>query len=208
MTVTKLIKSQNVDGRVYIELDNGERLKGSVVIVSDYSLYKGRELTDAEYEEVKNLASLVVTKERALKLLNARMMSSRELVDKLVSKGETERDAQAAAVYYESIGFINDEKYGAEIVRHYSSRSYGVGRIRQELYKRGIPKDLWDTLLKDNLPEDNCAMVRFIEKRLKNREHDENVMKRLTDTLLRRGYSRGQIKNALDEYLSMEGDDV
>ncbi len=208
MTVTKLIKSQNIDGRIYIELDNGERLKGSVMIVSEYSLYKGRELTDAEYEDVKNLASLVVAKERALKLLNSRMMSSRELVEKLVSKGETEKNAQIAAKYYESIGFIDDERYGAEIVRHYSSRSYGVGRIRQELYKRGVPKEMWDELLKNNLPEDDCALIHFIEKRLKNHEPDESVIKRLTDTLLRRGYSRSQIKNALEQYSSMEGDDV
>jgi len=197
--IEKLYKSQKVADRWYAELENGETIRVSLAIVADYSLYKGRELTDDELSALRDVAAESGAKSRALRMLGTRQMSRRELVDKLTQKGETEENAAAAADFMERIGAVNDEEYSKAIVRHYSKKGYGAARIKQELSRRGIPRELWDEALCE-LPEGDEAIDALIARKLAGREPDKREVKRLTDMLLRRGFSWGQIKAALGRY--------
>ena len=37
------------------------------------------------------------------------------------------------------MGFLNDGRYAALVVRHYAGKGYGPARVRQELQRRGVP---------------------------------------------------------------------
>ena len=37
--------------------------------------------------------------------------------------------------------------YAGVIVRHYGAMGYGPGRVKQELHRRGVPRELWDEAL-------------------------------------------------------------
>lgn len=199
MRIEKLYKSQKVADRWYAELTGGETIRVSLAIVADYSLYKGRELTDEELSDLRAAAAESGAKSRALRMLGARQMSRRELVDKLTQKGETEENAAAAADFMERIGAVNDEEYSKAIVRHYSKKGYGAARIKQELSRRGVPREMWDEALCE-LPEGDETIDTLIARKLNGREPDKQEVKRLTDMLLRRGFSWGQIKAALGRY--------
>ncbi len=198
-TVTRIFESRHVPGRWYAETDGGEALRVNVALIADFSLYTGRELSGEEYARLTAAASRMNARARALKLLGFRAMSRRELVDKLTQKGESPEDAQEAADYLEELGYLDDAQYAASLVRHYAGKGYGPGRVRQELFRRGVPRELWEQALAE-LPEDTDAVDQLIRRRLQGGTPDRKELKKLTDALLRRGFGWGEIKSALARY--------
>lgn len=198
-TVTKLTQSEKNRDRWYAQLDTGETLSLSLALIADFSVFTGRELTDGELEALRSAAARLNTRTLALRMLDARAMSRRELIDRLTGKGERAEDAEAAADYLESVGYLDDARYAAGLARHYSRKGYGPGRVRQELYARGVPRELWEDALGE-LPRDNDAIDALIDRRLRGARPDKKELKRLTDMLLRRGFSWGDIRAALARY--------
>lgn len=197
--LVKLTQSQNAKDRWYADFDAGESLQISLALIADFSLFTGRELTEEEFASLRAAASKQNARARAMRILGARAMSRKELVDRLKEKGETEEDAEDAAGYLESIGYLNDAQYAVSLARHYAQKGYGPAKVRQELYRRGVPKELWEAALEE-LPEDTGAIDALIDGRLRGAEPDRKELKRLTDLLLRRGFSWGDIKSALARY--------
>lgn len=93
------------------------------------------------------------------------MYSRKELRDKLVQKGEDADTAAYCADWLAEHGFINDETYAAAIVRHYAAKNLGVSRIRMELSRRGISRELWEDALAE-MPENDSALERYLRQHL------------------------------------------
>ncbi len=198
-TVTKLTESKKVKDRWYADFDTGETLEVGLSVIADHSLFTGRAYSEEEFAALRADVSRLGARARALRLLGTRPMSRHELTDKLTEKGETPEDVQSAVDYLEGLGYLDDAQYAASLVRHYAGKGYGPGRVRQELYRRGVPKELWEDALAE-LPEDTEAIDALIDRRLRGAEPDRKELKRLTDMLLRRGYGWGEIKSALSRY--------
>ena len=92
---------------------------------------------------------------------------------------------------------MDDAAYAGAIARHYAAGGYGAGRVRQELQKRGVPRELWDEALAQ-MPDSAVAIDRFLHSRLKGRPADHVMLKKLSDALLRRGFSWTDIRPALN----------
>jgi len=140
------------------------------------------------------------TKARAIRMLDKRDYARQELINKLTEKGETEEDATEVADRFVELGIIDDARYSAIVVRHYAAKGYGMSRIKNELYRRGISKDLWDSALEE-MPEQDDTIDRFLASKLKG-SVDTKDIKRASDALLRRGFSWEEIKSALMRYKS------
>ena len=69
--------------------------------------------------------------------------------------------------------------------------------MRQELQRRGIPRQLWEDAL-SQLPDSAEAIDRFLRKKLGGRAPDRAMLKKLSDALLRRGFSWNDIRPALN----------
>ncbi len=196
LKIEALIKSQRVADRWYVRLEGGESIRVDTGLIAQYSLYSGRELTGEELESLRESAAASGCRARALRMLGARMLSEKELYDKLIEKGETPENACGAVKRMAELGYIDDGEYAAAIVRRYSGQGYGLGRVRQELYRRGVPKELWETALQQ-LPEDTSAIDGLLRRRLGGREEDPRERRRAVDMLRRRGFSWEEIKSAL-----------
>ena len=138
--------------RISIELSNGEEIKATLALAAELRLYAGKALEERELETLRSSAALALCKNRGMELLSYRPMSAKELRDKLVQKGEAAENAEAAVDWLQSRGFLNDERYAGMVVRHYAGKGYGAGRIRQELQRRGISRELWEDALQE-MPE-------------------------------------------------------
>lgn len=204
--VTKLTESLKVKGRWYAEFEDGESLAVNVNLIADFSLFTGRELDEEEHDALRKASSVMVARSRALELLGRRAMSRRELTDKLTEKGVSPEDSRDAADYLESLGYLDDAQYAGSLARHYSQKGYGPARVKQELYRRGVPKELWEKALSE-LPADHDAIDGLIDRRLRGERPDKKERKRLTDMLLRRGFSWEDIRSALSRYDFSEGHD-
>ena len=143
----------------------------------------------------------MTAKERALAMLDRRDYSRAELLKKLVEKGEDETEAAEAVERLAELGFVDDARYAPIIVRHYAAKGYGPQRVRQELQRRGIPKDLWDGAM-EQMPQQDDTIDRLLRSKLKSDAPDRAELKKATDFLLRKGYGWDEIRSAVARYTS------
>ena len=139
-------------------------------------------------------------KARALKILERRDVSRKMLLDKLTEKGVADADAEEVADWLCGLGVVNDERFAGLIVRHYAARGYGERRIREELYRRGIDRELWDAALEELTSSDE-RLDRLLGAKLRGDASPENLQ-RTQNYLLRRGYSWEDVREATERYLS------
>ena len=143
----------------------------------------------------------MTAKEKALQLLDKRDYSRAELLRKLAEKDFNEAEATEAVDRLAELGFVDDARYAPIIVRHYAAKGYGAQRVRQELQRRGIPKELWDEAM-EQMPQQDDTIDRLLRSKLKSETPDRAELKRASDFLLRKGYGWDEIKAAVARYKS------
>ncbi len=141
------------------------------------------------------------TRKKALSLLERRDYGSEELCAKLVEKGAGPDEARAAVRYMVRVGFIDDERYAAMVVRHYAAKGYGVGRVREELRRRKLDRELWDAALAE-LPEPDETVDALLRAKLRGKAADRDTIRKAGAALVRRGFTWEAVKAATDRYLA------
>ena len=141
------------------------------------------------------------TRKKALSLLERRDYGSEELCAKLVEKGAEPDEARAAVRYMVRVGFIDDERYAAMVVRHYAAKGYGVGRVREELRRRKLDRELWDAALAE-LPEPDETVDALLRAKLRGNAADRDTIRKAGAALVRRGFTWEAVKAATDRYLA------
>jgi regulatory protein len=195
MQVERVEPSRHKKGRILVFLDDGACLKITEQELLDFGLRPGDELDEDTLRRLKEATGVSNTRAAAADLIGKRAMSRRDLERKLQEKGANEAEARYAAEWLEAIGALNDAEYAAALARHYSGRGYGPARVREKLYEKGIPRELWEDAL-EQIPENDGQIDAFLAGKLRGREPDEKEKRRLTNALLRRGYPWGDIKAA------------
>ena len=195
MRIERIEASKHKRGRVLVFLEDGACLKITEQELLDFGLRAGDDLNEATLAKLKEAAGVSNVKATAADIIGKRAMSRASLEKRLKEKGASEADARYAAEWLEAIGAINDADYAALLARHYGEMGYGPARVREKLYEKGVPRELWDEAL-DQLPEGGNQIDRFLQGKLHGRTPDEKEKKRLTDALLRRGYSWGDVRAA------------
>ena len=171
-------------------------VKSTLGVVTELRLFSGKELDDRDMEALIRDSRRALMREKALELVSQRQMSEKELNRKLRDKGADEETADYCVQWITERGLIDEERYAGAIVRHYASKGYGEGRVRQELMHRGVPRELWDDALGE-LPEDTSKLDRLVASKLRDPE-DRDAVRKLSASLYRRGYSGEEIREALE----------
>ena len=195
MTIERIEASRHKKGRVLVFLEDGACLRITEQELLDFGLRSGDELDDKTLQKLKEAAGVSNVKATAADLVGKRAMSRRDLERKLQNRGASETEARYAAEWMEAIGAINDADYAAVLARHCADLGYGPQRVREKLYEKGVPRELWDDAL-DTLPDSAGQIDAFLERKLRGRVPDQREKKRLCDALLRRGFSWGDIRAA------------
>ena len=207
MVIRELKPSKRVQGRWLVMLEDGSILRVGEKEVIDFALYTGKELTEDEAQAIVEAARRTGLKEKTINLLARKPMSRRELERKLGEWEAGEEETAAICDRMEELGFLNDGEYAARLVRHYSAKGYGERKLRDELYRRGIPREFWEEALAR--AEDSAGAIdAFIEKKLAGKTVDQKELKKVSDALARRGFSWSDISNALGRYGARMEEDV
>ena len=207
MVLTKLSPSQKVQGRWLAQLEDGTVLSLGEGEVAAFGLYTGMELDGDTLERLDRAARLARVKEKALSLIARRPMSRKELLDKLTRPGRTGQpfatmeEAEGAANRLAELGYLDEGAYARQVAAQARAKGYGDRRIRDELYRRGVPREYWEEALGElESPQD--AIDAFVSKRLAGWDGDPKALKRVADGLARRGYGWEEIRDALERYRS------
>ena len=180
-------------------LEGGDLLRITESELLRFGLSIGLDIDDGTVVELQQSGARSETRVRAANMISARPLSRRELVKRLREKGALESDAEAAADWLEEIGALNDADYASMLVRHYGGMGYGEAKIRDELYRRGVGRELWEDALAAS-PDAQETIARVIAQKTKGRALDEKGRKRLSDMLLRRGFAWRDVRAALAAY--------
>ena len=184
--------------RVSVELSNGEAIASTVGVVAELRLYRDQEMDAEKLEALRNASALALLKTKALELLSRRPLSAKELNDKLVQKGAEPQSAAACVRWLLEQGLLDDESYAGAVARHYAAKGYGPGRIRQELSRRGVPRDYWDEALEQR-PDNTEKIDKLIAARLHDPD-DRDQVRKVTAALFRRGFGWDEIRAALARF--------
>ena len=99
-------------------------------------------------------------------MLSRRPLSATMLEKKLLDKGFAPEAADYAVQRMRLLRAIDDEAYAEMLIRSYRNKGYGALRIRQELYQRGVPKDIAAQQLR-NMEPNWEKMHALLEKKLR-----------------------------------------
>lgn len=197
MRITRIENSKHVQERVLVYLEEGDPLRITQNELLQFGLYQGMDLSPDLVVQLQNTGRRSESRAAAARMASGRMLSRKELTDRLNRKGVDPDTAEEMADWLEALGAVDDAAYAGVIARHYAASGYGPGRVRQELQKRGIPRELWEDAL-SQLPDSADAIDGFLKKKLGGRTPDRAMLKKLSDALLRRGFSWNDIRPALN----------
>ncbi len=197
----KLERLEPLDSPNYLRLifDDGKRLKAPAFKVVELGLAPGDEVPPEIFLALEQAQSLALCKERAVRIITASGVSKKELRKRLIQKGETEEDADAAVSWLEELHLIDDLETAKQLVRSAAARGYGRARAKNILYEKGIEKELWDEALAE-LPEMDDAIDLFLRRRLQVRPLDDKLIRKTVDALIRRGHSYSDIQAGLRRF--------
>ena len=186
MRITSL--KQVTAEHVTVLFEDETDVKSTLGVVTELRLFSGKELDDREMEALIRNSRRALMREKALELVSQRQMSAKELSRKLHDKGADEETADYCVQWVLERGLIDEERYAAAIVRHYAAKGYGEGRLRQELMRRGVSRELWDDALGE-MPVDTSKL---------RDPDDRDAVRKLSASLYRRGFSGDEIREALE----------
>ncbi len=189
--------------RFRLRLDNGTTLKVYPSVIAEMGLYPGQELPEAAMASLLDACGAASAKERAVRIISSASVSARELEERLVRKGEDAEHSRAAVQWLTDLRLLDDRQLAAQVVRNGLAKGYGAARIRQMLYEKRVPRELWDEALAE-LPSQDGAIDDFLRQRFRGKAPDRAECKRATDALLRRGHRWEDIRRALERYAPEE----
>lgn len=201
MKIKRIEASKYVQERVLVYPEEGDPLRITRAELLQFGLQQGMDLPPELVVELEQFGKHSSLRAKGAQLASGRMLSKKELREKLVRKGAGEEEAQDIALWLEELGAVDERAYAGILVRHYAAAHYGKKRIVQELQRRGIPRELMEEALAQ-LPQPREAIESYIAAKYKGRSLDFDARRKLGNALLRRGFDWHDIRpvlNALGE---------
>lgn len=192
-------------GRFRVQFGDGSVLRLYRQTVEDFGLCSGQELTDEQFERLRQNAADVSAKMRAVRVVAACAVSEKDLEHRLIQKGEDPHCARQAVQWLQEHDLLDDAQTARQIVSRCAAKGYGLARAKQALYEKKIPKQFWEEALAD-YPDQAESVVAYLRARLAP-DADQREIRRVTDALLRRGHSYGDIRKALAVWESEHSED-
>lgn len=186
--------------KIHISID------GAYTMTVDATYWYGlgiKNKTEIDEEELAQLKSRVNSRRafnKAIELISRREHSRKEIITKLTQRSYGDV-ADETADELERLGYLDDERFARMYANELKQRkTMGKRRISQELYIKGISRDIIQDVL-DEIEENPCEeIIEVINRKYYRYLDDEKGRNRAINGLVRLGYSYSDIKNALKEF--------
>lgn len=138
-------------------------------------------------------------KEKALRLLEYRNHSKKELERKLKLAGVQDGDIKKVIEFLEEYSLINDRDYAKRLALDLQNlKKYGNRRIYSELAQRGIEPEYIEEAINELAEFDIDEFLEMVKKRIKG-DFEKKNKDRVIRYFLNKGYSFDQIREAVSE---------
>ena len=182
--------------KIHIHIDGEYRMTADSDFVSSLGYTEIYDINEEELAVLERAVSSRRAFNKATDLLSRRDHGEKELLIKLRQKGFKE-EAEEAIEKLKYYGYIDDRRFAENYVKELIRiKHYGKRRVEQELYRKGIDREIISEVLEAaEFPE--SELVSLIERKYYRYLTDEKGIKKTINSLLRMGYSYGEIKDAL-----------
>jgi regulatory protein len=164
----------------------------------ELGLCRGAVIDEDTFDRLEEMSKRCVAMRKGSDLLAYSSSSRVRLAQRLRQKGIDRESAEDAARRLEELGLIDEEADVESLVRSCLKKLWGKKRIYRELCAKGYDRDVVSRELEGVDEEtlvNNC--VALFRKKHKVFPSDPETQKKIIASLVRYGYSFGEIKRAL-----------
>ncbi len=198
--ITKIEPQKKNPGRRSIFIDGKFIFGVNEEVVSKLGLEKGETLTQKRITEILAGKSENEAKEAALRFLSFRRRTEKEIKDKLRQKGFDDKIIRSTIEKLKSYDLVNDHEFAtAWIKERLAYKPRGKRLLRQELWKKGIQKEIIDRAIQELCRSEETPALEVLQKARRRYQKLEPKVarRRMLGLLLRRGFSYETAKDAL-----------
>ncbi len=184
-------------------------------LIVDYRLIPGKEIDESMLEKLLQEAEVGKLMEKMYVLFNIRQRSEKEVRDyfrNLSFKRKIKDQEEISNLVIETVleklnrkGMLNDLEFAKAWVES-RSKKYGVQRIRQELYKKGINKETIEDVIIGLVGSSREVAEKQLEKKINSWETLEPLKKKKKayEFLLRKGFDYGTVREVVEKKLKRD----
>lgn len=188
-----------IDGEKAVDLDAEVYLKSG--------MKPGDEIDDDRLHELIEASDQRRAEQKAMFLLGYRAHSEKELARKL-GRTVPRETAEKAAARMTELGFVNDGEYARTLARElFTRKHYAAGRVRMELTRRGIPRELAEEAVEQAQTDPRDAIRGLVERKYERYLGDEKGRRKTAAALQRLGYRWDDIRGVLNEFTASNEDE-
>ena len=198
-----------------IRIRDGERVEERELVVASRMLFEignigggvlPYALSCEQFDTLDYDAKLWEAVKKAYDLLAYGDNSKKRLSEKLRQRGFDREIAEEAVEYAERLGVVDEKRQLEHVVGQLVSKCYGRSRIKQELIRKGISREIIDEYLDDLLEEVDFDAL--LEKLLRKKVDFEMIgsgpegrkyREKVISAMFRYGYSPDEVRRKLRE---------
>ncbi|MGN0145220.1 MAG: recombination regulator RecX [Clostridium sp.] len=206
--ITKIEIQKRNKERVNIYLDGEYALSISAELVYKENLRVKDNIDIDKIKAVADKEAYIKCKNSAIRIIEKSYKTEKEVIEKLKLKGYEDRHIDASIEFLKNYNFLNDDYYAEAFVRD-KLNSRGSQKIKQDLIKKGISRDIIEEKLSDvdKTAEKEVAM-KLAEKKLRVIKKSENDTYKISGKLYRflisKGYTYDIVKEVVKDVMSID----
>jgi regulatory protein len=150
--IEALVSRGKSQERVVVRLHDGGALELARVLVERANLQPGMVLSAALLERLMADDAPYRARERALRLLEVRDRSARELESRLRAEGLEPAVVSSTLDWLRGLGYIDDRRFASRFASAKLAAGWGVRRIRVGLLQKGVDRAVIEESLAEALP--------------------------------------------------------
>ena len=202
-TVTQITEHPRKAGHYVVDVDGREFAVVTADALAAMKAKVGVVVDDRLAAHLREATELTSAYDRALNLLAFRARSARELERRLLQKGVTAERAARVIAKLRDVGLIDDGDFARQLARSKVSAGASRRRLHQELFKRGVSREVADEAV-----DEVAVAERVARKRLPSlKGADVSARRRrLYAFLARRGHDSETIREVMDRVLRDDPD--
>lgn len=201
MIITDIQQQKKNEKRYSVFIDGQFAFGLTDIDLLYYKLEPGLELSQQRYDEIFENLLYQRAKEKALKKLNYKYCTKKEISDKLLTEYSPEITQRVIEIL-EKYNYINDEEYARLYISDsIKLKGWGKIKIRYQLLQKGVSEDIINNQLQS--AEEDCGEIAcsLLLKKFKGIDLKEYKAKQKAyNYLLQRGYSYEEISRAIEIY--------
>lgn len=208
-TITQIVVQKKRKNRCSIFINDEFAFGLHQDVVLKFGLKKGDTLDEHQIEEILLSEERKSAKDRALKFLSYRDRSEKEIKTKLKDIGYEDDIIDWVIAELKRLKFIDDERFAQSYAQtQMITRPMGEYYLRRELKKKGLNAELIEQTVEkvyDERDQFSVALELAQQRKKRYRNIEEiKAKKRISDFLLRRGFSWDVVSHVLEQWDDLE----